>query len=77
MAWEEPKTDWQVADVVSKDDFNRIEGNAQHLKDAKADKTEFNLHVNNKSNPHNVTAAQVGRHHLLIRMITVIIRNLK
>jgi hypothetical protein len=60
MAWQTPKTNWQAADVVSKDDFNRIEGNAQHLKDAKADKTEFNLHVNNKNNPHNVTASQVG-----------------
>jgi len=60
MAWEEPKTNWQAADVVIKDDFNRIEGNAQHLKDAKADKTEFNLHVNNENNPHNVTASQVG-----------------
>ena len=60
MAWQTPKTDWQAADVVSKDDFNRIEGNAQYLKDAKADKTEFNLHVNNKNNPHNVTASQVG-----------------
>jgi len=60
MAWQTPKTNWQAADVVSKDDFNRIEGNAQHLKDTKADKTEFNLHVNNKSNPHAVTATQVG-----------------
>lgn len=60
MAWQEPKTNWQAADVVSKDDFNRIEGNAQHLKDTKVDETEFNLHANNKNNPHNVTAAQVG-----------------
>ena len=60
MAWQTPKTNWQAADVVSKDDFNRIEGNAQHLEDTKADKTEFNLHVNNKNNPHNVTASQVG-----------------
>ena len=60
MAWKEPKTNWQAADVVSKDDFNRIEGNAQHLKDTKVDETEFNLHKNNKNNPHNVTASQVG-----------------
>ena len=33
MAWQTPKTNWQAADVVSKDDFNRIEGNTQHLKD--------------------------------------------
>lgn len=60
MAWQTPKTNWQAADVVSKDDFNRIEGNAQYLKDTKVDETEFNLHANNKNNPHNVTAAQVG-----------------
>ena len=33
MAWQTPKTNWQAADVVSKDDFNRIEGNIQHLQD--------------------------------------------
>ena len=35
MAWQTPKTNWQAADVVSKDDFNRIEGNTQHLQDTK------------------------------------------
>ena len=35
MAWQTPKTNWQAADVVSKDDFNRIEGNIQHLQDTK------------------------------------------
>ena len=39
MAWQTPKTNWQAADVVSKDDFNRIEGNAQYLKDAALPKT--------------------------------------
>ena len=33
--WQTPKTNWQAADVVSKDDFNRIEGNIQHLQDTK------------------------------------------
>ena len=35
MAWEEPKTDWTAGDVVSKDDFNRIEGNIQELENTK------------------------------------------
>jgi hypothetical protein len=35
MAWQNPKTDWQAADVVSKDDFNRIEGNVQELQNTK------------------------------------------
>ncbi len=35
MAWQTPKTNWQAADVVRKDDFNRIEGNIQHLQDTK------------------------------------------
>ena len=35
MAWQTPKTNWQAADVVSKDDFNRIEGNIQELQDTK------------------------------------------
>jgi hypothetical protein len=35
MAWQTPKTNWQAADVVIKDDFNRIEGNIQHLQDTK------------------------------------------
>lgn len=38
MAWQEPKTDWKAADVVSKDDFNRIEGNTLDLRDNKVDK---------------------------------------
>ena len=35
MAWQTPKTNWQAADVVSKDDFNRIEGNVQELQNTK------------------------------------------
>lgn len=35
MAWQTPKTNWQAADVVSKDDFNRIEGNIQELQNTK------------------------------------------
>ncbi|WFA10325.1 hypothetical protein [Tissierella sp. Yu-01] len=35
MAWQEPKMDWEAADVVSKDDFNRIEGNIKNLQDNK------------------------------------------
>ena len=31
MSWQEPKTDWEASDVVSKDDFNRIEGNIKEL----------------------------------------------
>ena len=33
MAWQTPKTNWQAADVVSKDDFNRIEENILYLND--------------------------------------------
>jgi len=42
MAWQEPKTNWQDADVVTKDDINRIEGNTAELKtatDGKMDKS--------------------------------------
>ena len=35
MAWQTPKTNWQAADVVSKDDFNRTEGNVQELQNTK------------------------------------------
>jgi hypothetical protein len=31
MAWQTPKTDWQVGDVPSTADFNRIEGNTQAI----------------------------------------------
>lgn len=31
MAWQEPKTDWEAADVVTASDFNRIEGNIKEL----------------------------------------------
>ena len=33
MAWKEPKTDWQAADVPTAFDFDRIEGNIQYLKE--------------------------------------------
>ncbi|MGB3926517.1 MAG: hypothetical protein WBL14_09160 [Caldicoprobacterales bacterium] len=36
MAWQTPKTNWQAADVVRKDDFNRIEGNVQELQNTNA-----------------------------------------
>jgi len=35
MAWQTPKTNWQSADIVTKDDFNRIEGNIQELENTK------------------------------------------
>lgn len=38
MAWQEPKTNWIAADVVSADDFNRIENNTNILKEDKVDK---------------------------------------
>ena len=75
MAWQTPKTNWQAADVVRKDDFNRIEGNIQHLQDtketpagaqAKAEaaagtvRAELNAHLADNTNPHNVTKSQVG-----------------
>lgn len=60
MAWQEPKTNWEAADVVSKDDFNRIEGNAKELKTLKADSEVLESHANRKDNPHGVTKAQVG-----------------
>lgn len=31
MAWQIPKTDWIASDGVRDDDFNRIEGNIEHL----------------------------------------------
>ena len=35
MAWQTPKTNWKAGDVLSSEDFNRIEENAQHLQDTK------------------------------------------
>lgn len=63
MAWQTPKTNWQAADVVSKDDFNRIEGNIQHLQDTKAAgavQTALDAHLADNNNPHGVTKTQVG-----------------
>lgn len=31
--WVPPKTNWQAGDVPGAEDFNRIEGNMQHLKE--------------------------------------------
>lgn len=36
MAWLQPKMDWSGEDGVTNEDFNRIEGNLQHLFDTKA-----------------------------------------
>lgn len=36
MPWLQPKVDWSGEDGVTNDDFNRIEGNLQHLFDTKA-----------------------------------------
>lgn len=41
MAWQNPKTNWKAGDVPSSDDFNRIEGNIQHVKD-EIDNVELN-----------------------------------
>jgi len=75
MAWQTPKTNWQAADVVSKDDFNRIEGNVQELQNTKetpagaqakaeaaagAVRAELNAHLADKANPHGTTKADVG-----------------
>lgn len=32
MAWQTPKTDWKAGDIPAATDFNRIEGNAEQLK---------------------------------------------
>ena len=44
MAWQTPKTNWQAADAPLPDDFNRIEGNTQYLKD------EIDSHLAEKAN---------------------------
>ena len=50
--WQEPKTNWQAADVVSKDDFNRIEGNVQELQNTKETpagaQSKVDTHANSK-----------------------------
>jgi len=33
MEWQTPKTNWATGDIPVADDFNRIEGNTQYLKD--------------------------------------------
>ena len=35
MAWQTPKTNWQENNALTPTDFNRIEGNIQHLQDTK------------------------------------------
>jgi hypothetical protein len=60
MAWQTPKQNWTAGDVPVAEDFNRIEGNTLELKDSKADQSSMASHVSNTSNPHGVTAAQVG-----------------
>lgn len=60
MAWEEPKTDWAAGDVVSKDDFNRIEGNIQELENTKETsagaQAKVNAH-NSQTSVHGATSA--------------------
>jgi len=34
MAWQTPKTDWTSADGVTDADFNRIEGNIDHIENS-------------------------------------------
>lgn len=41
MAWQTPKTNWDPTDGVADDDFNRIEGNIQHLEDVKLDEDKI------------------------------------
>ena len=56
MAWQNPKTDWKAGDVVSKDDFNRIEGNVQELQNTKETPAGAQAKVDtheNKSAPHS------------------------
>jgi len=62
MAWENPKTNWGQSGqtVPIANDFNRIEGNIQHLQDTKAAGAELDAHKSDKANPHNVTKAQIG-----------------
>ena len=46
MAWQTPKTNWGQSGqtVPIADDFNRIEGNIQHLQDTKAAGAELDAH---------------------------------
>jgi len=56
MAWIPPITHWGQQGQTSPgvDDFNRMEGNTQHLKDS------IDTHLDDAGNPHSVTKAQVG-----------------
>ena len=63
MTWQTPKTNWQAADVVSKDDFNRIEGNIQELQDTKETPAGAQSKVTtheNKTSTHGATANAIA-----------------
>ncbi|TCP59354.1 YD repeat-containing protein [Tumebacillus sp. BK434] len=49
-----PKTDWKYNDVLSEMDMNRIEGGIAEGKQL------LDAHAADKSNPHGVTATQIG-----------------
>ena len=63
MAWQTPKTDWKAGDVLSSEDFNRIEENIVELKSG-VDQAEtptgaqakVNAHAN-LTNAHSATSA--------------------
>ncbi|HRC95158.1 MAG TPA: hypothetical protein PK317_00010, partial [Coprothermobacter proteolyticus] len=60
MAFETPKTNWQAADAVSKDDMNRIEGNEVELKE-QADTIQQDLQAHEESSTaHGTESAVVG-----------------
>ena len=50
MAWQTPKTNWATGDIPVADDFNRIEGNTQYLKD------EIDSHL--ADNVRHITSAE-------------------
>ena len=52
MAWQTPKTNWQENNALTPTDFNRIEGNIQHLQDTKETpagaQAKVNTHASSK-----------------------------
>ncbi len=52
MAWQTPKTNWQENNALTPTDFNRIEGNIQHLQDTKETpagaQAKVDTHANSK-----------------------------